>query len=96
MRASNNRLAMKCPVARGTLTRAERLLLREFKLPDGVRGQLEKDSPHPLEVWMTVDEAEYLREQVGERLQLEGFGPDYKPTEIARSLETLIDKLYTG
>ena len=79
------------------LTRPERLLmLRRFALPDGLREQIQSESVRPVEVWMTADEADELREQAGELFQEVGIGPDEAPTADGRLLDELIDRLYHG
>jgi hypothetical protein len=60
-----------------------------------MRSRLETGpSNRPLEVWFTLDEAEDLRELVGEALQVKGFDECYKATDLGLILESLIDKLY--
>jgi hypothetical protein len=79
------------------LTREERLtVLGELRPSAAVRTQLETDSSRTLEVWMTVEEADALREQAAEILQRSGFDNEYKPTALGRLLEQLMDKLFTG
>lgn len=79
------------------LSREERmLLLREADLPATIRRQLQSESPHTTEVWLTVDEADDLRERVQDILQVSGFDENYAPTLQGRMLETLVDKLFTG
>lgn len=79
------------------LTREERLtILRELRPSTAVRTQLEADSSRTREVWLTVDEANELREQAAESLQHSGFDSEYKPTALGRLLEQLMDKLFTG
>lgn len=79
------------------LSREERtLLLWRAELPPTVRHQLESESPHAVEVWLTVDEADDLREQVQDILQVSGFDENYVPTPQGRVLESLVDKLFIG
>lgn len=42
------------------------------------------------------DDADFLRDRCGERLQVYGFGSKYEPTTEGRLLEDLIDKLFVG
>lgn len=79
------------------LTRLERLtMLKELRPSAAVRTQLETDSSRTREVWMTVDEADELREQAAEVLQRSGFDKEYKPTALGRLVEQLMEKLFTG
>lgn len=49
-----------------------------------------------VEVSMTTDEADRLREQAGDLFQEIGLGPDEEPTVDGRLLDALIDRLYRG
>jgi hypothetical protein len=80
------------------LTREERLtLLKHVALPAELRQRLAAStSSRPAEVWLSISEANSLRDEVAEVLQVKGFGPSYETTPIGQVLEGLIDKLYTG
>lgn len=69
-------------------------MLRRFALPEGLREQIQSESARPVEIWMTADEADELREQAGDLFQEVGIGPDEEPTVDGRLLDALIDRLY--
>lgn len=45
---------------------------------------------------LDVDDADFLRDLCGDRLQTHGFDENYKPTDEGFKLENLIDKLFVG
>lgn len=78
-------------------SRDERLLLlSRFEVRPEARKQLDVSTSRPVELWMTVEEADDLREAAQDLLQVEGFDADYAPTPLGRQLETIINKLFTG
>jgi hypothetical protein len=80
-----------------SLTREERqLLLRRLEVAPDIRAQLESASPHSVDVWMSVDQADDLREAVQDVLQVHGFDESYAPTQEGLVLERLVDKFFTG
>jgi plasmid maintenance system antidote protein VapI len=78
------------------VTRDERLMLQPMRLSDDVRLQLQKETPRSLELWLSIDEADDLREQVQDALQVNGFDENYRLTAAGKVLESLVDKLFTG
>jgi hypothetical protein len=79
------------------LTREERLVLLGCSgLAAETHAQLESKSAHAVDVWMSIEEADELREQVQDRLQVSGFDENYNITPQGRVLEGLVDKLFTG
>jgi hypothetical protein len=79
------------------LDREERLLLMESSaLSASLRQRLTAASARPIELWVSVDEADDLRELVQDMLQESGFDADYAPTPKGRVLEQPVDKLFTG
>lgn len=80
------------------MTREERMLLLRHAgaLSPPLRAQLEVTSSHASEVWLSLDEADALREYVQDILQIEGFDEHYEPTPVGTACESLIDKLFTG
>ena len=77
------------------LAREERAAVTRNTRPSAdVLAQLASPYAHAVEVWMTADEAEELREQVSDALLLSGFDEEYRATSEGKILEILIDKLY--
>lgn len=76
------------------LTREERMLIDErFMISGELRCQMRNDSVHPVDVWMTVEEAEELRDQAGDLFQTIGFGEERGITAEGAILDRLIDRL---
>tara|TARA_B100000508_G_C11261072_1_gene181147 strand:+ start:216 stop:449 length:234 start_codon:yes stop_codon:yes gene_type:complete len=65
-------------------------ILDHINLPENLRDKLEKIES------LTEDEADDLRDLCGEKLQDSGFDLDYKPNQIGKRLESLMDKLFIG
>ncbi len=49
-----------------------------------------------LQVEVSLDVADEIRDLCGEQLQLVGFDENYQPTPEGKILESLIDKLFIG
>jgi len=78
-----------------SFTREERLeLQKRFELPVDVRQQLYVVGARVAEIWMSREQADNLREQAADLLQLHGLADDDKLSDEGRLLEKLIDKLF--
>ncbi|MEE8295646.1 MAG: hypothetical protein V3R64_08025 [Sphingomonadales bacterium] len=66
------------------------LLLSSIDVPKSLLQKLQKE-----EVFLTFEDADYLRDLCGDKLQKNGFDENYLPTELGKKLENLIDILFT-
>jgi hypothetical protein len=79
------------------MTREDRLFLLAYMVVStDLREQLDVPNSRPSEIWVTIEEADELREQLGDLLQTKGFDTEYRPTAIGKMAEQLLDKLFTG
>lgn len=76
-------------------------LIGTVKMPLSLREKLrslarESDQRDGVEITLTRDEADQVRERCADHLQVHGFKEDYTHTNEGRILEELIDKFFTG
>jgi hypothetical protein len=81
------------------LTDAERdLLLRRVELPDRLHS-IVASAQHGSRGWgvtVSADDAEEIRESVGDTLQTIGFDERDEPTKEGLLLESIVDKFFTS
>jgi hypothetical protein len=88
-------LRIRLPLAHWTY------LANSLELPTHLLQRLRQAQPcaspgSRVDVVLTAEEADDMRNRCAEQLQLRGFGADYELNDEGRMLQELIDYLFTG
>lgn len=69
----------------------------EYEILQRLSGnRLPESGNSPINLDISDNLADTLRDLCGDELQIHGFDENYEPTTLGKILESLIDKLYVG